>query len=407
MREVLAFTHDVREETMDTWSRHDGCVDPGVPRLMGHRRNAGARLFTWSILVLTGVAALSAAASSGAGAAAAAGGDGSVQSVSGTSTLNSVACTSASSCVAVGSLDGEGVVVPIANGVPGPVQVLSGTDNLTSVTCTKAGSCTAVGTAPYANPPEATVPAGITVGITAGQAFVGPAFTGTGQIGVPDMVYPSGIACSSGAHCVAVGYSTYQAGFGVGLTRRGPDTVQSISPVSLSGVECVSEHLCVAQGQTEGTNPDDTIGVADFLRVGGAQGQIHLGTSVAFANGTDLLAGTCRNESLEFCQMAGVVGGEGAIFSVVGESSGLTRPVAGTSSLNDEACAGDYWCVAVGQTTAGDGAVVPVGWEDPTTLEAVTGVNQFNGVSCPTQGSCIAVGANASTGIIDTFPVWG
>ncbi len=79
--------------------------------------------------------------------------------------------------------------------------------------------------------------------------------------------------------------------------------------------------------------------------------------------------------------------------------------------MNDLACAGSYWCLAVGQTTAGEGAVVPVGWEDPTTLQTVAGVDQFSGVSCPTQHFCIAVGTtgtgNSTTGAIDTFPVWG
>ena len=363
-------------------------------------------------MVLVGaVGILLAVNAAGADAAPTASADSTVQSVPGTSALNDVACTSKASCVAVGSVDGEGVVVPINNGVPGPAQVLSDTDTLTSVTCTKPGTCIAAGLAETELQDAPNSTGGAVVRISDGQASLADIFLGIGMVYTPDRVYGRvGIACSDTAHCMAVGTSTYEAGLADNILNDGSTPVQSISPVSMSGVECVREDWCVADGQSQPEQrfPD---GAAEFVQIGGAKGHISIRAIVEFAERSNLYAGTCRNGSLEFCQMAGVVGDEGAVFSVVGESTGLTRPVAGTSVLNDLACAGSYWCLAVGQTTGGVGAVVPVGWEDPTTLQTVTGVDQFSGVSCPTQHFCIAVGTtgtgNRATGVVDTFPVWG
>ncbi len=249
--------------------------------------------------------------------------------------------------------------------------------------------------------------------ISDGQASLSGLFGGPGLPGAPDIVFGLvGIACSDTAHCMAVGTSIFEDGFGDNVLKGAPVfPVQSISPVSMSGVECVRDNWCVADGQWQAPPEQRPVGVAEFVRIGGANGDVFIGPVVGFAKKSDPYAGTCRNGSLEFCQIAGQVGDEGAVFSVVGESSGLTRPVAGTSSLNDLACAGSYWCLAVGQTTADNGAVVPVGWEDPAALRAVTAVDKFSGVSCPTQEFCIAVGtsgpANNTTGVIGTFPVWG
>jgi hypothetical protein len=359
-------------------------------------RGSRGKHFQRILLVLVGTAALL-IATNGAEAAPSTGATGTVQPVSGTSELDSVACTSTSFCVAVGSVNGEGVVVPIDNGVAGPAQAVSGTYGLTSVTCPAIDSCTAIGTAPYLNVPGIISTAGVLVGFDDGQAFVGGTIPGNGLPGAPDGVVPSGIACSDLTHCIAVGDATYELGFGINLSHGAPGTLQTISPDGPSGVECASEDWCVV----------DERGSAQFVQIADRKLNIRIGPSVFFDQGSNLYSGTCRNGTIEFCEVAGVVRHEGAVFSAVGQSSGVTRKVTGSSSLNDVACAGSYRCIAVGQTTSGDGAIVPIGWVDPDGLKAVAGSDQLNGVSCPSQNLCVAVGANASTGVIDTFPVWG
>ena len=289
------------------------------------RRGAGAGRSAWTMFLVGAVGVLLAVNAAGADAAPTANADRSVQSVSGTSALNGVACTSKSSCVAVGSVDGEGVVVPIDNGVPGTAEVLSDTDTLTSVTCTKPGTCIATGLAETQIPGGPNSTGGAVVKISDGQASLTDIFDGIGMLYTADTVYgPVGIACSDTAHCMAVGTSTFEAGFGDDILNGYSTPVQSISPVSMSGVECVRGDWCVADGQTQ-SPPEQRypVGAAEFVQIGGAKGHISIGAIVGFAEKSDLYAGTCRNGSIEFCQMTGVVGDEGAVFSVVGESSGL------------------------------------------------------------------------------------
>jgi len=325
-----------------------------------------------------------------------------VQTVPGTGSLNGVACNTPSSCVAVGSVNGEGVVVPIDDGVPGSPQAIGGIDTLTSVTCTGAHTCLAVGTEPYTVPPGRMTTVGAVVDIVNGQAVNGAPIVGNDLPGTLDAVFPSGVGCSGTTLCIAVGSSTFEAGFGVDVGGEGAGVVQSISPLPINGVECAKDDWCVADGQS----------FAEFVRI--VKGHFRRASTVGFPNKTNLNSGACHALSVEFCAVAGVDGrnaGEGAVFSVVGESAGLMRDVPGTSTLNDLACSGDYWCVAVGQSTAGGGAIVPVGWETPGAVRPVTGIDGFDSVSCPTQQFCVAVGVEgsggASTGILDTFPIWG
>ncbi len=340
-----------------------------------------------------------------------------VQAVPGTSDLNSVACATSSSCVAVGSVGRrtrKGVVVPIVDGVPGPRQIVRGTNNLTSVTCFSARSCIAVGTGPFTNPPEPTQTAGIEVAIDNGQVSIVGVVVGMGMPGAPDTVNLNGVACSDTTHCLGVGRAAYEGGFVDGGGPGLAGLVQSISPLGMSGVECVQNgnDWCLADGQTLGGRRDNqTHGMARFVRIiGGAKDRLGFGPEVVFPQFTDLYAGACHAHDLEFCLVAGVAGPQpagGAVFSVVGQTSGLVRDVPGTSTLNDLACSGNYWCVAVGSNTTGGGAIVPVGWETPGAMRPVTGIDGFSGVSCPTPQFCIGVGAVGSTGAMDTFPIWG
>jgi hypothetical protein len=336
-----------------------------------------------------------------------------VQAVPGTGSLNSVACSSASSCVAVGSVAGQGVVVPIDDGVPGAPQTVNGADNLTSVWCTSAESCLAVGTGPFKNPPEPTAEVGVVTEIENGVAGgAAPEMIGNGLPGAPDNVSPSGVSCTDAAHCMAVGNATYEDGFVVNIIRgEAAQMLRSISPLAMSGVECMENDWCAVAGKTMSSDDRRSQGLVDFVQIGGSKGRVGFGGSLAFGNGSNLNSVACHDDSREFCVMAGVGGRNGAVFSVVGESSGVMRTVAGSSSLNDVACVGTYWCVAVGLTSTGQAAIVPVGWDLPRKLHSVSGADQFNGVSCPTPGFCVSVGftgpRNSSTGVIDTFRVSG
>ena len=385
----------------------------GTASCGGLVRGSGA----WRLLVLggigvilgitTGVAAASSPASpppvSSSG----------VQPVPGTGSLDGVACSSASSCVAVGSVAGQGVVVPIDNGVAGTPQAVSGADNLTSVWCSTAGSCIAVGTGPYRIPPEPTVDVGVVAGIENGIAGgAAPEMIGNGLPGAPDGVNPSGVSCTDPEHCMAVGTATYEDGFVVNIVRgEAAQTLQSLGPLTMSGVECMENDWCAVAGQVTRADSPHAFGVVDFVQIGGSKGRIGFGPSFGYGDGSNLNGVACHDQSREFCVMAGADRHSGALFSVVGESSGQMQAVAGSSSLNDVACAGTYWCVAVGQTPTGQAAIVPVGWDVPRRLHSVSGADQFNGVSCPTPHFCVAVGytgpQNPSTGVIDTFPVSG
>ena len=256
---------------------------------------------TLALFVLAGVAAAigatpadPAAASPDAVPAVRGGG---VQVVSGAGELSSVACATSSSCVAVGSMNGEGVVVPIDDGVPGPAQALPGTEGLVSVACTSARSCIAVGTELYSDEPMPPWTVGVFVGIDDGQAFVGGPITGNGLPGSPDYVYPSGVACSGGTHyCVAVGGATYEGGFGVDIGKGGSSVVQSINPFRINGVECANDGWCLADGQEQ----------AEFVQI--VNGNLRLGPSVGFSDHANLNSGACHALSRDFCVVAGASG---------------------------------------------------------------------------------------------------
>ncbi len=287
---------------MSEFSRSAGCATSPIPK-RGRRAMRGPRLgkVVLALVVLSGVgtslgvAAVGPAAASPDAVPAVPGG--AVQAVPGTSDLSSVACATPSSCVAVGSVGGEnrkGVVVPIVDGVPGTPQVLTGTSILNSVTCISAQSCIAVGFASSNNPPAA---AGVVVAIDNGQASITNVVPGTGLPGAPDEVSLNGVACSDTTHCLGVGSAIYEDGFVDGGGQGLSQVLHTISPLAMSGVECVqNDHdWCLADGQTLGGPRDnDPVGLAQFVQIGGSKGRLVVGPSVVFPENTDLGAGACH-----------------------------------------------------------------------------------------------------------------
>ncbi len=159
-------------------------------------------------------------------------------------------------------------MVPIDNGVPGAPEVLSDTDTLTSATCTKPGTCIATGLAETQIPGGPNSTGGAVVKISEGQASLNDIFDGIGMVYTADTVYGRvGIACSDTAHCMAVGTSTFEAGFGDNILNGYATPVHWISSGRTSGVECWTEDRCVADGQVPAASRHvPAVGFAQFVR---------------------------------------------------------------------------------------------------------------------------------------------
>src|SRR5581483_5193779 len=116
--------------------------------------------------------------------------------------LHAIACETATTCIAVGGMDANGLVVPIVNGVAGtPVKVKSG--YLAGVACTSSTACVAVGfkqrnrttfSQPIVLPITNGVPGGVTV------------------VKAADSTTIAGIACVSATDCVTVGQADIPEG---------------------------------------------------------------------------------------------------------------------------------------------------------------------------------------------------
>jgi hypothetical protein len=314
--------------------------------------------------------------------------------------LSGVSCSSENRCVAVGDVGSsggtEGAFVTIAEGVPGSVQTVGGTSGFTSVDCVSATTCYAAGTDPYQVDPGIISTGGVTVLIENGTAVNGgsiapPSF----GPGTASFLSLNGIGCSGTTTCIAVGYSDVIGGFAVKVNAAGvPGVVLvPITPNSVNGIECVQGDRCKINqsGEVESLK----IGPGKRLRIGAVAG--------AHSN---LNGGDCHQEDFEFCLVAGTLHRTGNVFDDIGTSGGSLVNVPGSSALNDVSCAGEYWCVAVGQSTSGDGVLVPIGWETPRSLVPVTGTTEFSGASCVPSGFCVAVGAGPTGAVVDSFPVW-
>ncbi len=329
--------------------------------------------------------------------------------------LDAVSCVSKAQCVAVGSMPIPppsqtvvGVIVTITDGVPGPVVEVGSTLGLTSVDCVSTTTCYAAGTDPYA-PPGAPYPntGGVIVTIENGSAadIAGVPVPSYGP-GMPGYAYLYGIGCSGTTTCMAVGYAGALGGFAVNLKNGQLGKEGDLLPISedsVNGIECVQDDWCVINARTE-KGRDSAVGFTEKVKIGLRRGlPVIPGPSVAYTN---LQGGDCHHNDLQFCMVAGspVRTGPGIVLLVNG---GRAVQVPGTNLLDDISCAGEYWCVAVGQSSFGEGALVPIGWEDPMGVHSVAGTSTFNGVSCAATGYCVAVGTAPTGGVVDSFRVWG
>jgi hypothetical protein len=304
----------------------------------------------------------------------------------------------------------DGIYVVISDGVPGRVETVPGTFSLTSVDCVSATTCYAVGTDPYVNPEGESTIGGAVVTISNGNStsVEGVGVPNSG-LGTPGEMFLYGIGCSGISLCVATGFTTAEAGFAFTVSNGVPagNHLVLTGPLNTNGVECVNDGRCMINagvlvgdrrgGEVEsGLDWAARIDAKEHLLLGNAGGVLQ----------TTLNGGTCHENDLEFCLIAGSYGKEGVVDMAVGVTSAHDASVPGTSFLSDVSCAGAFWCVATGQSTSGDGVLVPIGWETPEAPVPVPGT-QLNGVSCISTGFCVAVGSGpANSGVVDSFRVW-
>jgi hypothetical protein len=327
--------------------------------------------------------------------------------------LAAVSCFSKHRCLAVGSEGGfgrdpgtEGTYVEITNGIPGPVQLVPSIFALVGVDCVSATTCYAVGNGPFTEP-GTQAPPGNTDGVVV--IIDNGAVTGISSIPTPSNVLSTsgysflyGIGCENAATCLAVGYNLDPGGeaFKVHNGVAGTTPIQT-GQANANGIECVGE-WCKINAETFDHNQ---VGEIESVKLG--QGK---NTKIAqyWGGSESVYGGACHPNDFEFCLTAGTEGGPGGPGTVTFTISSVTvvTKVTGTTTLKDVACAGTFWCVAVGTNTSGVGVRVPVGWESPRTPIPVAGTTSFSGVSCASNGLCVAVGAGpSSSGVVDSFQV--
>jgi hypothetical protein len=313
------------------------------------------------------------------------------QVVAGTTSLNGIACHGHDNCVAVGSDDGEGVVVPITDGVPGTAQLVAGPDTLSAVSCPTTTYCVAVGTGPYSNPPEPTQAAGYVVPITDGTPIGANAVPGMGMPGAPDQVYLYGVGCISATSCWAVGSSAY---LGDVILPIGSQNLETVAQgYGLQGVAC-RDNTCIAAGNGDVTSRKYPYG--EGIAVAIADGKA---ASLGGTPGAQTLNGVaCRSSA--WCLAVGSNAHdstEGVVVLVISQEIRNAVLVPGSAVLYGVGCrhVTQVDCVAVG-SGSNEGVVALIYDGTPGTAHAVAGSDELSGVACPTSTSCLVVGGNSS-----------
>ncbi len=324
--------------------------------------------------------------------------------------LSGVSCVSTLQCVAVGEVsdNNEGAYVEINGGIPGVVEAVPGTFSLNSVDCVSATTCYAVGTDPYVNPEGIPTIGGAVVTISNGNSASvdGLGVPNTG-LETPGEMFLYGIGCSGPSACIATGFTSAIAGFSVTVNNGVPsDDLVRTGAMTTNGVECVNALRCMINADViTGHGHGEAEFGWDWAATIGTKGQLLLGKAGGVLK-TTLNGGSCHQNDLEFCLIAGSARTGGVVDMAIGVTSAHVATVPGTSALNDVSCAGAFWCVATGQSTSGEGVLVPIGWETPRTPVPVTGT-QLGAVSCVPTGLCVAVGSGpVNTGVVDSFRVW-
>src|SRR6266568_2577916 len=175
--------------------------------------------------------------------------------------LFSVSCTSASACTAVGGSNNDRVTLAeVWNGTswkiqPTPSTARADADVLFGVSCTSSSACTAVGEfARFGGRP-----------VSLAQRWDGTSWSiqpTPNPLGSGNIVSLSGVSCTSGTACTAVGGFVNSSGQGGTLAEAWDGTSWSIQPTpalpprdlpGLGGVSCTSASACIAVGSASDT----------------------------------------------------------------------------------------------------------------------------------------------------------
>jgi hypothetical protein len=314
--------------------------------------------------------------------------DGAAQVVAGTTVLSGIACHGHDNCIAVGSDDGEGVVVPITDGVPGTPEPVTVTDSLAGVTCPTKTFCVAVGSGPYTNPPEPMTIAGYVVPITDGMPTDAYVVPGMGNPDAPDLVDLYGVGCSSPSNCWIGGSSGYLGAVIATFQNGYPGNLQTVGESGAMRAVVCRDVNCLAVGDQPAKRLDEGLVVFD-LGSRRLKEQIPSGVS-------QLYGASCRNTT---CIAVGTNKGstEGVILLAMGQTLHNAEAVSDSTSINGVACsATTFDCLAVGANSSNEGVVAGIYDGTPGTAQTVAGTDELSGVACPTDISCLVVGANSS-----------
>ncbi len=327
------------------------------------------------------------------------------------SDLPAVSCTSSAACTAVGSyFDSSGGSLPFAEvwggttwatqAVPSPPGAIY--SQLSGVSCTTSAACTAVGS--YYNSSDETLPLAEEWNGTAWaiQPVPSPAGAVYSQL--------SGLSCISIAACTAVGYYDNSSDEAVPLVEVWNGTKWKLQPtanptggnnIQLSGVSCTSGSACTAVGYynnssgLEVTLVEVRTGTTWSIKsapnpVGADSSEL---SSVSCTSGSACTAvGSYRKNSPYGMTLAEVWNGTTWSVKTTLDGSGDDSGLTGVSCLSASAC------TAVGYTeNYGDYPPLVevwngVNWSLQSTPDQPGIENGLSGVSCVSPTACVAAG---------------
>lgn len=271
----------------------------------------------------------------------------SAKPVPGAGSLNGVACGSATSCVAVGSDSGEGVivyVVSISNGI-------------------------------WSN--DWAVP-------------------GNGEPGAPDQVSLYSIGCYRSS-CWGGGTSIYEGSVIAPIQDKGgPGALESVDPFGeVQGLACIKD-FCAAVGQAISASQPKSAAAAYSI----VDGKLH---DAGYLSKARFLGGVaCRSTSWCISVGTSYKQTQGVVALLIDNSLGAAEFVPTTGALDGVACSKTQnECLAVGFNNASEGVVLRIDGGAPRSVEVVKDAQDLTGVACPTNTSCLVVGdSDADQGVL-------
>jgi hypothetical protein len=312
------------------------------------------------------------------------------------SSLTGVSCVSGNACTAVGnglsSSDTDVTMAGVWNGTAWAFQTVPSPaySSLTGVSCTAQSDCTAVGSSDISSTSSQTLALVWNGSNWTEQSTPNPAGATISAL--------SNVSCTAGGACAAVGYYVNSSGADATLAERWTaSTGWTIdlppnpggAPSVLTGVSCTSGNACTAVGHSvDGSGVQQTL--AEHWD--GTSWTITLNSSGATNRSLSGLSCTADNACIAVGQASGATLAEQWN---PGTSSWTTlnTSVPTTSALSGVSCTADNACTAVGQA---NGGTLAEQWNGTTwtiqTTPNPAGTGILSSVSCATGTACSAVG---------------